>query len=31
MLGRVAAGIWTPVPPPYDVTANRNAATNPLP
>ena len=31
MLGRVAVGIWTRVPPPYDVTANRTAAANPLP
>ncbi len=31
MLGGVAFGIWTRVPPPYDVSANRNAAANPLP
>jgi hypothetical protein len=31
LLGGVAVGIWTRVPPPYDVTANRNAAANPLP
>jgi hypothetical protein len=31
MFGGVAIGIWTRVPPPYDVTANRSAAANPLP
>ena len=31
MLGGVAVGIWTRVPPPYDVSANRNGAANPLP
>jgi hypothetical protein len=31
MLGGVAAGIWARVAPPYDVSANRNAAANPLP
>jgi hypothetical protein len=30
-IGSVAVGIWARVPPPYDVTANRNAAANPLP
>jgi hypothetical protein len=30
-LGNLAIGIWTPVAPPYDVTANRSAAANPLP
>jgi hypothetical protein len=29
--GGLAVGIWTRVPPPYDVTANRNAVENPLP
>ena len=29
--GNLTVGIWTRVPPPYDVTANRNAAANPLP
>jgi hypothetical protein len=29
--GDLAAGIWTRVPPPYDATANRVAAANPLP
>ncbi len=31
MLGPLAVGIWTRVPAPYDVSANRNAAANPLP
>ncbi len=31
MLGGTAVGIWARVPPPYDVSANRNAAANPLP
>jgi hypothetical protein len=30
-IGDLAVGIWAHVPPPYDVTANRNAAANPLP
>jgi hypothetical protein len=30
-IGDLSVGIWTRVPPPYDVTANRNAAANPLP
>ncbi len=30
MLGGVAVGIWTHVPPPYGVTVNRNGAANPL-
>jgi hypothetical protein len=30
-IGDLAAGIWTRVPPPYDATANRTAASNPLP
>ena len=30
-IGDLAVGIWARVPPPYDVTANRNAAANPLP
>ncbi len=30
-IGGVAVGIWTRVPPPYDVTANRSGAANPLP
>jgi hypothetical protein len=30
VIGDLAAGIWPRVPPPYDVTANRNAAANPL-
>ena len=30
-IGNVALGIWTRVPPPYDVAANRNLAANPLP
>jgi hypothetical protein len=29
--GGLVVGIWTRVPPPYDVAANRNAAGNPLP
>jgi hypothetical protein len=29
VIGDLAVGIWTRVPPPYDVTANRNAAANP--
>jgi hypothetical protein len=31
VMGGLAVGIWARVPPPYDVTANRNAAENPLP
>jgi hypothetical protein len=31
VIGGLAVGIWARVPPPYDVTANRNAAANPLP
>jgi hypothetical protein len=31
LFGNLAVGIWARVPPPYDVTANRNAAANPLP
>jgi hypothetical protein len=31
IIGDLAVGIWARVPPPYDVTANRNAAANPLP
>jgi hypothetical protein len=31
MLGGLAVGIWTRVPPPYDVSANHNLAANPLP
>ena len=31
VIGGRAVGIWARVPPPYDVTANRNAAANPLP
>ena len=31
VIGDLAVGIWTRVPPPYDVTANGNAAANPLP
>jgi hypothetical protein len=31
MLGGLAVGIWTRVPPPYNVTANGNGAENPLP
>ncbi len=30
-IGNVAVGIWTPLPPPYDASANRNLAANPLP
>lgn len=30
-IGDLAAGIWTRVLPPYDATANRVAAANPLP
>ena len=30
-IGDLAVGIWARVPPPYDLTANRNAAANPLP
>ena len=30
-IGDLAVGIWTRVPPPYDATANRNLAANPLP
>ena len=28
--GNLAVGVWAPVPPPYDVTANRTLAGNPL-
>jgi hypothetical protein len=31
VIGDLAVGIWARVPPLYDVTANRNAAANPLP
>jgi hypothetical protein len=31
VFGNLAVGIWARVPPPYDVTANRNTAANPLP
>jgi hypothetical protein len=31
MIGGLAVGIWTRVPPPYDAAANRNLAANPLP
>jgi hypothetical protein len=31
VIGDLTVGIWARVPPPYDVTANRNAAANPLP
>jgi len=31
MIGDLAVGIWARVPPPYDATANRNIAANPLP
>ena len=31
IIGNLAVGVWARVPPPYDVTANRNAAANPLP
>jgi hypothetical protein len=30
-IGDLAVGIWARVPPPYDATANRNIAANPLP
>ena len=30
-VGGLAVGLWARVPPPYDVTANRNTAANPLP
>jgi len=30
-IGGLAVGIWTRVPPPYNVAANRSAASNPLP
>jgi hypothetical protein len=30
-IGNLAIGIWSPVPPPYDVAANRNLAANPIP
>lgn len=30
-MGNLAVGIWTRVPPPYNVEANRSAAANPLP
>ena len=29
-IGNLPVGIWAPVPPPYDVTANRSGAANPL-
>ncbi len=29
--GELMAGIWTRMSPPYDATANRNGAANPLP
>ena len=31
VIGGLAVGIWSRVPPPYDVAANRNATANPLP
>jgi hypothetical protein len=31
IVGGLAVGIWARVPPPYDATANRNTAANPLP
>jgi hypothetical protein len=31
VIGGLTVGIWARVPPPYDVTANRNVAANPLP
>jgi hypothetical protein len=30
-IGDLSVGIWTPLTQPYDVTANRSAAGNPLP
>jgi hypothetical protein len=30
-IGNLPVGIWSRVPPPYDVSANKNAAANPLP
>jgi hypothetical protein len=30
-IGRLPARVWAPVPPPYDVTADRNGAADPLP
>jgi len=30
-MGGLPVGIWARVPPPYDPTANRSAAANPLP
>ncbi len=30
-IGDLGVGVWTRVPPPYDATANRSAADNPLP
>lgn len=30
-IGDLSVGIWAPVSPPYDVTANRNGTANPLP
>ena len=30
-IGNLAIGIWSPVPPPYDVAANRNLAADPRP
>lgn len=29
-IGGMPVRVWTPVPPPYDVTADRNGAANPL-
>jgi hypothetical protein len=31
VIGDLTVGIWARVPPPYDVTANRNTAANPVP
>jgi hypothetical protein len=31
VIGDLSVGIWARVPPPYDATANRNMAANPLP
>ena len=31
VVGGLAVGVWTRVPPPYDATANLSAAANPLP
>jgi hypothetical protein len=30
MLGRMPVQVWAPVVPPYDTTADRNGASNPL-